>query len=154
MKSFKRKLPSWGQRRNAETLWRNGRDGGWSSVERILIPVRIPILRGGNEGSSYALAGISVRGVLLTTTLRESGTYAHTPCSRAENHEIGDKSKVTAVGFEPTPLRTGDWSQRLRPLGQTVAAQSNVLVWSLPRRPPVAPCQPTLALGKGTPVRG
>ena len=27
---------------------------------------------------------------------------------------------VTAVGFEPTPLRTGVWSQRLRPLGQTV----------------------------------
>ena len=28
--------------------------------------------------------------------------------------------KVTAVGFEPTPLRTGALSQRLRPLGQTV----------------------------------
>ena len=27
---------------------------------------------------------------------------------------------MTAVGFEPTPLRTGAWSQRLRPLGQTV----------------------------------
>ena len=27
---------------------------------------------------------------------------------------------VTAVGFEPTPLRTGACSQRLRPLGQTV----------------------------------
>ena len=27
---------------------------------------------------------------------------------------------VTAVGFEPTPLWTGAWSQRLRPLGQTV----------------------------------
>ena len=24
------------------------------------------------------------------------------------------------MGFEPTPLRTGAWSQRLRPLGQTV----------------------------------
>ena len=64
----------------------------------------------------------------LTTTLRESGTYAHTPCSRAENHEIGDKSKVTAVGFEPTPLRTGAWSQRLRPLGQTVHAPDKSLV--------------------------
>ncbi len=30
------------------------------------------------------------------------------------------KTKVTAVGFEPTPLRTGALSQRLRPLGQTV----------------------------------
>ena len=27
---------------------------------------------------------------------------------------------VTAVGFEPMPLRTGTWSQRLRPIGQTV----------------------------------
>ena len=31
---------------------------------------------------------------------------------------------VTAVGFEPTPLRTGAWSQRLRPLGQTVILKS------------------------------
>ena len=30
---------------------------------------------------------------------------------------------MTAVGFEPTPLRTGAWSQRIRPLGQTVDAQ-------------------------------
>ena len=28
--------------------------------------------------------------------------------------------KLTAVRFEPKPLRTGAWSQRLRPLGQTV----------------------------------
>ena len=28
--------------------------------------------------------------------------------------------QVTAVGFEPTPLRTGALSQRLRPLRQTV----------------------------------
>ena len=27
---------------------------------------------------------------------------------------------VTAVGFEPTPLRNGALSHRLRPLGQTV----------------------------------
>ena len=27
---------------------------------------------------------------------------------------------MTAVGFEPTPFRTGALSQRLRPLGQTV----------------------------------
>ncbi len=29
---------------------------------------------------------------------------------------------MTAVGFEPTPFRTGALSQRLRPLGQTVMA--------------------------------
>ena len=29
--------------------------------------------------------------------------------------------KMTAVGFEPTPFRTGAWSQRLRPLGHTVS---------------------------------
>ena len=28
--------------------------------------------------------------------------------------------QLTAVGFEPTPFRTGALSQRLRPLGQTV----------------------------------
>ena len=32
--------------------------------------------------------------------------------------------KMTAVGFEPTPFRTGAWSQRLRPLGQTVSAMA------------------------------
>ena len=30
--------------------------------------------------------------------------------------------EMTAVGFEPTPFRTGAWSQRLRPLGQPVSA--------------------------------
>ena len=29
---------------------------------------------------------------------------------------------MTAVEFEPMPFRTGAWSQRLRPLGQTVSA--------------------------------
>jgi hypothetical protein len=36
---------------------------------------------------------------------------------------------MTAVGFEPTPLRTGAWSQRLRPLGQTVLRQALAHVW-------------------------
>ena len=31
-----------------------------------------------------------------------------------------DVHLLTAVGFEPTPFRTGALSQRLRPLGQTV----------------------------------
>ena len=35
--------------------------------------------------------------------------------------------KLTAVGFEPTPLRTGAWSQRLRPLGQTVLIKKALL---------------------------
>ena len=34
------------------------------------------------------------------------------------------QTQMTAVGFEPTPLRTGAWSQRLRPLGQTVIIRS------------------------------
>ena len=34
-------------------------------------------------------------------------------------------SEMTAVGFEPTPLRTGALSQRLRPLGQTVLMSSD-----------------------------
>ena len=32
----------------------------------------------------------------------------------------GWHAEMIAVGFEPTPLRTGALSQRLRPLGQTV----------------------------------
>ena len=35
-------------------------------------------------------------------------------------------AQMTAVGFEPTPLRTGAWSQRLRPLGQIVLMQGVV----------------------------
>ena len=51
------------------------------------------------------------------------------------------ETSVTAVGFEPTPLRTGALSQRLRPLGQTVlfvesrapslAAQARINDWLL-----------------------
>ena len=32
----------------------------------------------------------------------------------------GARCEVTAVGFEPTPLRTGALNQRLRPLGRSV----------------------------------
>ena len=39
----------------------------------------------------------------------------------------GSKYKVTAVGFEPTRLRTGALSQRLRPLGQTVLPSACVV---------------------------
>ena len=34
---------------------------------------------------------------------------------------------MTAVGFEPTPLRTGTLSQRLRPFGQTVDAMALIV---------------------------
>jgi hypothetical protein len=34
--------------------------------------------------------------------------------------KILDITDMTPVGFEPTPLRTGALSQRLRPLGQSV----------------------------------
>ena len=37
--------------------------------------------------------------------------------------------EVTAVGFEPTPLRTGALSQRLRPLGQTVLFAFDAILW-------------------------
>ena len=40
---------------------------------------------------------------------------------------------MTAVGFEPTPLRTGALSQRLRPLGQTVLASANSIVLRVQR---------------------
>ena len=36
---------------------------------------------------------------------------------------------MTAVGFEPTPFRTGALSQRLRPLGQTVLI-ARIVLWS------------------------
>ena len=35
---------------------------------------------------------------------------------------------MTAVGFEPTPLRTGALSQRLRPPGQTVLVSGNSVI--------------------------
>ena len=39
----------------------------------------------------------------------------------AETKELASSDrKVTAVEFEPTPLRSGALSHRLRPLGQTV----------------------------------
>ena len=48
--------------------------------------------------------------------LKVRGASAGFPTGKPKRNE----STMTAVGFEPTPLRTGAWSQRLRPLGQTV----------------------------------
>ena len=51
----------------------------------------------------------------LLATARGRQRNSHRNCSRQTK---------TAVGFEPTPLRTGAWSQRHRPLGQTVWSAS------------------------------
>ena len=44
--------------------------------------------------------------------------YSVSLAIRLTRYELGQK-KLSAVGFEPTPFRTGALSQRLRPLGQT-----------------------------------
>ena len=51
-----------------------------------------------------------------------SGGASRFTFAQAENCQLVGTScqKMSAVGFEPTPLRTGTLSQRLRPLGQTV----------------------------------
>ena len=53
-----------------------------------------------------------------------------TPVAFCKSHTCWRSARLlmTAVGFEPTPLRTGAWSQRLRPLGQTVLMQGVVHV--------------------------
>ena len=43
-----------------------------------------------------------------------------------------NKKEMTAVGFEPTPLRTGALSQRLRPLGQIVRYRYSASAIPLP----------------------
>ncbi len=48
-------------------------------------------------------------------------TRAAAPQQRSAPRAVHATNRVTAVGFEPTPLRTGALSQRLRPLGQTVS---------------------------------
>ena len=47
-----------------------------------------------------------------------SQTHVHTDTVASGATTLA--AEMTAVGFEPTPLRTGALSQRLRPLGQTV----------------------------------
>ena len=49
-------------------------------------------------------------------------------CARVCVFALASGRNVTAVGFEPTPLRTGALSQRLRPLGQTVLPVVKVCV--------------------------
>ena len=63
---------------------------------------------------SNQLSYESKRGVLdaLGTDEQKTKIARGASCSTAMN--------MTPVGFEPTPLRTGALSQRLRPLGQSV----------------------------------
>ena len=52
---------------------------------------------------------------------------------------------MTAVGFEPTPFRTGAWSQRLRPLGQTVSATPlDIQIQETPPRLAMEPALPVV----------
>ena len=62
----------------------------------------------------------------LLNGVTESTNVSTNPAAGVRSHVCKRRceTKMTAVGFEPTPLRTGAWSQRLRPLGQTVAALS------------------------------
>ena len=49
----------------------------------------------------------------------------------SHNFPLETDSSLTAVGFEPTPLRNGALSHRLRPLGQTVmlnVSESNLVI--------------------------
>ena len=47
--------------------------------------------------------------------------HGHRRVSNLRNRcSVTVSNQMTAVGFEPTPLRTGALSQRLRQLGQTV----------------------------------
>ena len=67
--------------------------------------------------------------LVVLFTRRQHMNESHWPKSSLEDntihvscsHWFGENEfEMTAVGFEPTPLRTGALSQRLRPLGQTV----------------------------------
>ena len=66
------------------------------------------------------------------TTCEFSNTLCSHPPPLRPEHLIpnqdccrGGALRMTAVGFEPTPLRNGALSHRLRPLGQTVLLQSD-----------------------------
>ena len=67
-------------------------------------------------GTAKSGASIST-GMCMTS---EKQTAATTSIERSVALWRRVETSVTAVGFEPTPLRTGALSQRLRPLGQTV----------------------------------
>ena len=97
--------------------------------------------RGRNVGFTYCIA-LSSYGLARTKAAFHFGTAVVSfPPSQncamqlskfaraATTFKMKARDKLTAVGFEPTPLRNGALSHRLRPLGQTV----------LPRRAAVAP---------------
>ena len=47
---------------------------------------------------------------------------------RCQHHSLKMSKVMTAVGFEPTPFRTGALSPRPRPLGQTVGKNFSLLI--------------------------
>ena len=55
-----------------------------------------------------------------TSEVRVKGFFFGT--EKNVNQKITQQLEMTAVGFEPTPLRNGALSHRLRPLGHTVSA--------------------------------
>ena len=74
------------------------------ALSRLLSPPRGVSVRCQRESAASPRAHLCVRAV-FSQPLRK-------PC--------GPMRRVAAVRFELTPLRTGAFSQRLRPLGQTV----------------------------------
>ena len=81
----------------------------WSSLLDLALQKCFAIIGAAWQPASWNLSCAEVHG-------GREGCKMH-PCQGREPWQI---AKVTAVGFEPTPLRTGALSQRLRPLGQTV----------------------------------
>ena len=83
----------------------------------------------GQSGSAYMLR-LSVRHVRRPARAQSRedmhAEARRQPCLDAKRSaELTPVSEqMTAVGFEPTPLRTGALSRRLRPLGQTVLAST------------------------------
>ena len=65
--------------------------------------------------------GVMPYGQMGRAPLMESSYIANSQHARRPTLHA---QPMTAVGFEPTPLRTGALSQRLRPLGQTVVMTS------------------------------
>ena len=96
-------------------VWRGGvRDGGLPQGGGVVVLGVV-----GGEVCVAVVVGCWVGG---------GGEGPRVDMYRAVRWRDYDAHLLTAVGFEPTPFRTGTWSQRLGPLGQTVLVS---LVWVL-----------------------